>query len=306
MLTRLARAAQPPVPGGRLRLCAASLVALALLAAAVVFSAAPAGAAQRCWMEAVKDPRGAIVYVKRCETADPGRPGNGGSGQAPDCGIESYRPYPGQELFCSGGLPCYMDDRVLPGPRPPLAPGQEYKTLWCYPCPRCFGPPAPRTIVVGALPRPLVVQAREAFGELRPPGAVVRHSPTGPAVVALETWFWLDGATFGVQTGSSAEGLVAVAEPAGTTWDPGDGSAAVQCGGAGVAWSPEADRSLACVHAYQASSPGYQGAVTRHWAVHYENGGQQVAIPGAPTELTAGTPFTVSVVESQVVVGAGD
>jgi hypothetical protein len=262
---------------------------------------APAASAdQVCWYDAVKRPDGSIVYVKRCADRRPGDPGNPGDGGGPDlsCFGNANRYQPG--WFCVGKAPCYLDD-PMPGypDLPTPGPGESVKIRWCYPCGECLGPPAPTPIVTGDAARPLIVQAQEAFGNLAPPAATVRHSPETRAVVRLDTWFWIDPAAFAAERGSSAEGLVAVAEPDRTRWDPGDGSAPVGCDGPGRPWSPGAT-GPACTHTYLRSSARYDGQVTPRWAVHYENGGAPVDIPGAPAELLEVTPFQLTVVEVQV------
>jgi hypothetical protein len=92
---------------------------------------------------------------------------------------------------------------------------------------------------------------------------------------------------------------MAVAEPAGTEWRTGDGGS-VSCAGAGTSYGAGGP---GCTHTYRASSARYNGTVTRTWQVHYENGGTTIDIPGAPLQLTADTPWALTVVEAQVVTG---
>jgi hypothetical protein len=115
-------------------------------------------------------------------------------------------------------------------------------------------------------------------------------------IVSLPTWLWLQPGSFGPLNGSSAEGLVAVAEPDNTTWNTGDGGS-VTCDGGGV---PDA---AACTHTYTRASARYDGNVTRTWRVHYEQGGNPIGIPGAPVTLTADTAWALSVAEAQVLTG---
>jgi hypothetical protein len=288
----------------------ALLAVLAVLvgtAAAGVVLAGPAAAAERCWYQAVKDPDGGIHYVKRCRNVDPGRPGGqGNNAPPPDCGLDKMPPQPGYGAFyCVGKAACTIKDNWVPyaPPTTDAPPGHQWKLQLCWPCGGCLGPPVPTYILDGPAARPLIVQAQEAFGNLDPPAGSVQHSPAAKAVVQLATWFWLDPATFGIERGTSAEGLVAVAEPRETEWDPGDGSAVVSCTGPGVPYTPGADETGGCTHTYTAMAARYDGQVTRHWAVHYENGGAPVTIAGAPAELTATTPFALAVVETQVVGG---
>jgi hypothetical protein len=264
---------------GRLRTFGRIVLLVALLGGASVVAGvvAPttAAAAQHCWYDAVRNPDGTISYVKKCRDVDPGEPGGPG-GAVQDCGLEKMTPQPGYgAFFCVGTAPCTIKDNWVPyaPPTETAPPGQEWKLRLCWPCGGCLGPPVPTYVLDGPIARPLIVQAQEAFGNLRPPAGAVRHSPDARAVVRLPTWLWLDPGSFGELRGSSAEGLVAVAVPDGTSWRPGDG-ATVECAGA-----------------------------ARRWTVHYENGGDTIDIPGAPLELTADTGFSMAVVETQIVTG---
>ncbi|HVQ94623.1 MAG TPA: hypothetical protein VMU51_26540 [Mycobacteriales bacterium] len=288
----------------------ALLAVLAVLAgtqAAGVILAGPAAAAQHCWFQAVKDADGTIHYVKRCREVRPGQPGGpGGGGEPVDCGLDKMTPQPGYgAYFCVGKAACTIKDNYVPyaPPTETAPPGHEWKLRLCWPCGGCFGPPVPTFILDGPAARPLIVQAQDAFGRLPRPDANVQHSPDTKAVVQLDTWFWLDPATFGVLRGTSAEGLVAVAVPQATEWNPGDGTGTFSCEGPGTPYSEGADPSQACTHKYDAMSPGYTGSAVRHWAVHYENGGGVINIPGAPADADATSTFVIPVVETQVEVG---
>jgi hypothetical protein len=283
-----------PARGRRL-----ALLAVLLVGAAVALLPAAAGAAERCHQEAVRGPDGSIHYVQVCTDTDPGDPGGPGGGQPEDCGQDEVTPGPGDgPYFCSGGIPCAYTTNVVPLALPTTdpPPGQEWKVLICH-----HGGYFTKDWVLtgGTQPRPLIVQAQEAFGNLAPPAGAVRHSPDARGIVGLPTWLWLDPASFGVLHGSSAEGLVAVAEPRGTDWQTGDGGS-VSCAGAGT---PYGTGGTGCTHTYRASSARYHGNVTRTWQVHYENGGTPIDIPGAPLQLTADTPWALAVVEAQVVTG---
>lgn len=281
-------------------LLGAAFVLVALLAPAQAF------AEQHCRLKAVKGPGGSIHYVKICTGTDPGGLGSPGGGGAPTCDIAAQGPpmagYSG--WYCSGRAVCASRDNISPlaPPTSPAPPGQKWVRQDCYPCGGCLGPPFPSLVLNGAIARPLIVQAEEAFGNLAPPTGAVRHSPDDRAVVRLPTWLWLDPGSFGELQGSSAEGLVAVAVPDGTTWRPGDG-AVQSCAGGGTPYRAGASAAGACTHTYGRASARYAGSVTRRWAVHYENGGAAVDIPGAPAVLTADTAFALAVVETQVVTG---
>ena len=274
------------------------LLLAAVLLGALLLPASPASAAgQRCHREAVQNADGTITYHLVCTTVNPGEPGSGGGGGEEDCGQDSADlPYEGAP-FCAGGSPCQYTDNIVPfaNPATPAPEGQKWQAMYCVnggkTC--CF-------LTGGNQPRPLIVQAQEAFGNLAPPGAAVRHSPDVHGIVRLPTWLWLDAASFGVLRGTSAEGLVAVAEPDTTRWATGDG-ATLTCDGAGQAYAEGA--TSACTHTYTRASAGYNGTVTRNWVVHYEQGGAAIDIPGAPVALTANTGWALAVAEAQVLTG---
>jgi hypothetical protein len=266
--------------------------ALAVVGTALLLPAQPALAAKRCHQEAVKGADGSIYYTLVCVDVNPGDPGNGGGGGYEDCGQDTANlPYEGAP-FCYGGQPCQYTDNVVPLAIPPTPPpdGQKYQARYCA--------DGSKELVVtgGNQPRPLIVQAQEAFGELIAPAGQVGHSPGPRGIVELPTWLWLQPGAFTVTPGTSAEGLVAVAEPAGTVWDTGDG-ASVTCAGGGT------PNSAACSHTYTRAAERYDGNVRRTWDVHYEQGGAVIAIPGAPDTLTADTPWNIAVAEAQVVTG---
>lgn len=270
----------------------------AVVLGALLLPANPAAAApQRCHQEAVKNPDGSITYHVVCTKVDPGHPGTPGGEE--DCGQDQANlPYEGAP-FCSNGGPCQYTDNIVPyaNPATPAPEGQKWQALYCLAGGKtcCF-------LTGGNQPRPLIVQAQEAFGNLAPPDATVQHSPTARGIVKLETWFWLPPNTFGELRGTSAEGLVAVAVPATTVWNTGDG-AIVTCAGPGRAYADGA--SSDCIHTYNRASARYDGNVARHWTVHYKQGGAAIDIPGAPVALNADTPWALAVAEAQVLTGGG-
>lgn len=265
---------------------------LAAVAAALLLPAVPAAAEQRCQRVAVKGPDGSISYTLTCVDVAPGTPGTPGGGEVEDCGLAGVDlPYEGTP-FCYGGQPCQYTDNIVPLalPATPAPEGQEWQARYCADGSKVLA------LTGGDQPRPLIVQAMEAFGNLAPPAGTVRHSPGVRGIVGLPTWLWLAPGSFGEVRGSSAEGLVAVAGPDGTLWRTGDGGS-VTCAGGGT---PDAGD---CSHTYTRASARYDGTVTRTWAVHYEQGGAAVDIPGAPVTLTADTAWALSVAEAQVVTG---
>lgn len=280
-------------------LVAASAVVLGLFAAT---DAAAAG--QYCYMKAVHNPDNTISYVRVCVDIHPGDPGGpgGGGGGAPPCELDKAPTGPGYGAFyCSGKAVCTIKDNWVPyaPPTETAPPGQEYKLQLCWPCGGCLGPPAPSYILNGPPVRPLIVQAQEAFGNLAPPAGAVRHSPDARGIVSLPTWLWLQPGSFAEVFGSSAEGLVAVAEPDSTTWNTGDGGS-VSCDGGGTPYA--AGAAATCTHTYTRASARYDGSVTRTWRVHYELA-NVVDIPGAPAALDADTAWNLAVAEAQVLTG---
>ncbi|HEV7654802.1 MAG TPA: hypothetical protein VGP36_08720 [Mycobacteriales bacterium] len=279
-----------------------AMVTAAVLAGMVAPSIA--SAETRCTWQAVRNPDGSISYVKKCVDVDPGSPGGpGGSGPIDTCDLDKQQEMAGYSAFyCVGRAACTIKDNWVPyaPPTETAPPGHEWKLQLCWPCGGCFGPPVPTYILDGPPARPLIVQAQEAFGRLRTRTGVVQHSPKVNGIVRLDTWFWMDPVTFNRLTGTSAEGLVAVADPDQTVWDTGDG-ATVTCKGPGTEYAE--GRAPTCTHTYTKASPQYDGNVTRIWAVHYENGGAPIDIPGAPDTLTADTPWTLAVAEAQVLSG---
>jgi hypothetical protein len=287
-------------------------VLTALLAAsgvAQVLRATPAAADfEYCWRQPVHTSGSGVSYVKRCRTIQDGQSGHGGTsaggGPSPaECGLDKHTMSGPYSWFCIGRAACAIEDDAQPYqpmPAPPAA-GGTWRLLVCWPCATCAGPPGQRWILNGPAARPPIVQALEAFGRLDVEHGTPSHSPKAKAVVGLATWFWLDPGLFTETRGTSAEGLVAIATPTSTVWDPGDGSGTVTCDGPGRAYAGSEDAAGACTHTYRSSSPDYHGQVTRHWTVRYEDGGAVVNIPGAPLALDLADGFDLAVVETQVV-----
>ena len=278
---------------------AASAVVLGL------FAATDASAAGKyCYMKAIHNANNTITYVRVCVEIHPGQPGGpGDSGGAPPCELDKAPSGPGYGAFyCSGKAVCTIKDNWVPyaPPTEPAPEGHEWKLQLCWPCGGCLGPPSFQYILDGPVARPLIVQAQEAFGNLAPPAGAVRHSPDVHGIVSLATWLWLEPGSFAEVFGSSAEGLVAVAEPDSTTWNTGDGGS-VSCDGGGTPYTAGAQAT--CTHTYTRASARYDGSVTRTWRVHYELGGNVVAIAGAPAVLNADTAWALAVAEAQVLTG---
>ena len=258
---------------------------LAIVGAAVVLPTTVASADPDCTM--VQQPDGSIDYecTEGGDGGEPGDPGGGGTSE-PTC---SMLP---PATFCQGTNSCYYDPHVIPyappkGPKP--SPDATWEMLYCTTALGGYGTPV-ATWIDGNEPRPptLGEQAQTAFGELNPVLGTLGANPKAHSLVTLPTWFWAEGLQ-GNLTGSSAFGLVAIAEPDHLEVTPGDGSALLQC-----EWVTT--KSDTCSHAYERSSAvsgtttvdgrrAYAATAEPVWTVSYELNGNPLNVPGAPTEL---------------------
>jgi hypothetical protein len=162
------------------------------------------------------------------------------------------------------------------------------------------GPPPPT-------PGQLAADARDV---VQLPFPVVRHNPSDAGLVNLDTWLWLDDASWHVHSSTlSLRGttVTVVAKPTRVEWVTGDGTR-IACAGQGRKYDPgvPADRqSTYCSHTYRRSSAGqpdeaYRGSATSSWQISWVGstpggGVEQGALP--PLELT--TPFGLRVQEIQ-------
>ena len=134
-----------------------------------------------------------------------------------------------------------------------------------------------------------------------------RPSSAGPAtLVAIPTWFWVDGWT-PVRQRTQAGGVWAevTATPVSATWFPGDGSPPVRCR-VNAAWSAQAAPS-SCEHTYVRSSAEqpanvYTARVVVTWQVTWHGtGGRSGSLPLMQRQAT----FPIAVAERQTVVTVG-
>ena len=110
----------------------------------------------------------------------PGQPGTPGGGQEEDCGQDQVTPGPGDgPYFCSGGVPCAYTTNVVPLALPTTdpEPGKQWQVMICH-----QGGAFTKEWVQtgGTQPRPLIVQAQEAYGNLAPPGGAGPAQPGHP------------------------------------------------------------------------------------------------------------------------------
>lgn len=162
--------------------------------------------------------------------------------------------------------------------------------------------------------------ARSAANSLPLPVPQVRHNPSRWGLVGLPTWFWVDPGQWRVLTQRTSAGPVwaeVTATPESTTWEPGDGSAAVACAGPGTPYDrgePEAAQASDCSHTYTRSSAdqpqqgpnpndrAFNVSVAVTWQVSWRgSGGSGGVLPS----LSRRTNFPLPVAQRQTVVTAG-
>jgi hypothetical protein len=299
--------------GRRGRLSARAVVGLvagaALVAAALVAPPASAqpGDLPPCADFTIVDGEPVIDY-SNCE--GPGGSSGGGSGGGgtgggaePTCDwslIEGR----GEARWCEGAQGEYacwanVPSAVYPEPEdwPADQPSEDSVYIYKY----CYGPDGTRAYSEWTWYTPdepsIQELAWEAYGRLVIPEFRLAFNPSEQAIIFVDTWWWAEGAGDGAVRGSSAAGLVAVAEPDRLEVDPGDGSGTIVCG-----WVTA--KSDTCTHAYQkASAGGYPARARLVYGVHFEQNGQVLDVPGLPDTLESGwEETTVPVHEVQAIV----
>jgi hypothetical protein len=318
------------------RILARSLAVAVVASGALVLRMTAAHAdGQICYAEQTDGASGGVSYHVHCRERNGGGgggAGGGGGGGAPEadtCKLAEQRAADaanprGAPLarWCDDEHPetqCWLFDQVFPEDvgadsiakvkdvKPPASAGEVF-------CANLhFADPGGATVVINNVqsPRQLIDRANDAYGNLRPPPAKVTTSPGSPSVVQLDTWYWLDDNTFGPApiTGTSADGMVAIATRTTSDWTPGDGAGTIECQGAGVQYA--AGRTSDCTHVYTKSSSGgpmsdakgnaaYRGTVVRNYTVRYEFFGVPVIVPGARLTFSSNPDaFPISVAEVQ-------
>lgn len=275
-----------------------SVLALVLLAVAglarQLAGAGPAAAVggRVCYAQEVGGISGGVSYHVTCVSTatrpgDQDGGGGGGGGPIPDtCGLAKWLKtaeavgdvYP---AWCEGPSLCQLHDPPTEADASDLArfgklqPPATVIEVFCAELD--MGDAGGFTLAIRGVqtPRQLLARADDAYGNLRAPAADVHTSPESPAVIRLDTWSWLGAASFQELRGSSADGMVAIATPQDTTWDPGDGAGTITCAGAGT---PNAGGGT---HTYTRASfpprptadakgdPAYAATVTRTYTVRY-------------------------------------
>jgi hypothetical protein len=208
--------------------------------------------------------------------------------------------------FCLGTSACYIRDGVVPYAPPKSAPPEPDAQWVVRVCAAADGTSAGEAIWLtddaAPVEPPLIVQARDAVGQLPLTKTRIETDPPARSIVGLETYFSPANQPR-VLRGTSAFGLVAVATPAKLIIETGE-SGEIAC---------DVPVTKQCMHVYGRSSvgqarvvdgqPAYGLTARTRWRITYEQGGEQVEIPDAPTAVT-GPPATtlLPVAEIQSVV----
>ncbi|HWJ84719.1 MAG TPA: hypothetical protein VNR62_04775 [Cellulomonas sp.] len=284
-------------------------LAAATLLGLVLVLPQPAVAAEGCSLVEAGVVDGKMTYETVCpgdETKGDDEPGGSGSGGGADKCDKSTVEGVGDYVFCVGTTACavnnpsHLDEDQWPADERP-GPDYIYTFKWCttaegdtdygwsWYLPEDEGPT-------------LEELAQQAFGALNTPAFTVAFNPPGRTIVGFPTWFWAGTGTGGALTGSSAAGVVAIAEPSHLEFDAGDGRAVSTC-----PWSTS--ESGACSVQYDrasVASGAYTARLRLVYDVRFENNGAPLELAGLPTALTSPWQTTaVPVAEIQSVVGSG-
>jgi hypothetical protein len=285
------------------RILALSAAGALLLLMAIVFTGGQATAQPSL----CDGPGSSLVYCN--DRPGEENPSGGGSGGAdggggneePPCNLETLQTqWPGaSDWFCEGQNACWWNNPpagMEPSeyPEPPSENAGDYVYKYCV---------DPNGNIVFQdytwtnIPDepPLEEQAQTAFGELNAPPFELAFSPPGESVIYIDTWWWAEGAPSGNLEGSSAFGLVAIAQPDHLEVDPGNGKGTITCDFV----TTESD---ACTYVYERASGdgGYPARARLVYDVTFEENDEPIDIPGAPdTFQSAWEETAVPVVEVQ-------
>jgi hypothetical protein len=225
----------------------------------------------------------------------------------------------------SGGRPCtYQQANVRGDPSteltmtPDLALQQGTKegSWYFYECqdPQALGGTRVGTVFVpaGQPAVPPAVLAREAsrFVAAPAPGIQINPPPSADHLVNLESWLWVDSATWGQRSATASvpnETATVIATPLSVTWNMGDGSK-VTCRGPGIPYNttraPDSQHTN-CSHTYRRSSAGQPGqryavSATTTWALRWTATGAVTASGTLPPLLRTSTT-SLRVAEAQAI-----
>jgi len=245
-----------------------------------------------------------------------GRAGGAGVERVPTCGTPSGTGGP-----CSGPGPAFRGaDGCYYQPASPSAqvqaalggPGEGPGGWYEYACSGVTGAGGGLRWVAdaarAAVPVDPAAPARLAVSRLDLPALAIGMSPTGPQLVAVPMWLWIEAGSWRPRSATAqvpGVAVTAVARPSRVVWSTGDGST-VTCTGPGTVWTPGGDPaapSPTCGHTYRRSSSGSPGGTftvtaTVSWDVAWAGGGQGGTVPDLSTVSTV----AVTVTDMQAVV----
>jgi hypothetical protein len=225
----------------------------------------------------------------------------------------------------SGGRPCTYQRANVPGDpsteltiTPEMAPSSANRqgTWYFY---ECQDPQAPLGVRSGtifvpagqpAVPPQVLAQQASKF-VAAPAPAIQLNPPTGSDhLVNLESWLWVDPATWGQRRATASvpnESATVVATPVSVTWNMGDGTK-ITCRGPGVPYDPNRPpegQQTDCSHTYLRSSAGQPGqryavSATTTWSLSWTATGVVTASGTLPPLLRTSTT-TLRVAEAQAI-----
>lgn len=284
------------------------LFIVVLLAALSGLGASQASAEPTCPNPRMIERADGTVYYG-CDGQDPGGPGGSGSGgggggesKEPPCDLSLVDAFIGAtERYCEGENACWVNNPPATLPEEDTWPPKPSEDSF-YVYKECRNPAG--DIIFSDFTwwsadggPSLEELAWSAFGELTVPEFTLEFSPPGRSIIYVDTWWWANGPSHSAIRGSSAAGVVAIAEPNRLEVDPGDGRRIIHCD-----WvTTESD---ACTHKYQkASAAGYPARARLVYDVRFENGGAPLELPGLPETLESDWhDRTVPVHEIQAIV----
>ena len=241
----------------------------AIAAVALLVTALPADACDICGSGDVSD--AGVRARARTQIADL----NAGYGSSPpDCNDEHHlAPEDDNDIVEYEGHLRYVPDFANDPTR--AAPRRDRSVEWyeqiCV-IPERPGRPGESSVASTTSPRdPGPGGGRRRTGEI--PTQTINSNPTTAAMVAIPTWFWVDGVPAdGVSATVSIPGVsvTATASPGGVQYDFGDGTS-LQCEGSGTPYAPGATSD--CIHDFETAG-NYQITATILWTGTYSiNGG---------------------------------
>lgn len=231
---------------------------MAAVAAPIALVLLTSGASRAAISGAV-GPDGTVSVSASSGGAMGGAPAEGGGFPGPGSGAGGS----GSSPWSCSYLALVLNDQALPPGGP--TPGGWYsmtcnnsvtgasfnQTLW-------ISGQAPGAPVPAVDPHLLALQAERS---LRLPSPELRFNPSGPSVVNLSTWLWIDGSLwhpYAITATAGSVSATAVATPVRVVWTMGDGGV-VTCDGPGIPFDldkPASQQSTSCFHTYRSSSMG--------------------------------------------------